>query len=498
VTPPRDLDALRQGAEAFLEEIAREVHAAHAGWQADADLQGIYSRHADAVGPEALAVARAAWEAEAPGAAALLEWLVGEQVDRALAPLHEAVIRWEATAAADVGGRRVAYQALPIEIANATERTERLALDRARAALVAAELAPRKREVLEREHAIVAALGIGDGYVATWEALTGIALAPLAAECATFLRDTQALWDEERPRALRAAGIPVADATRADAATLFRARGFDHGFPPAALEPAVRRHVTEMGLSPDADGRVRYDTGEREGKRSRAFCAPVAVPSVVHLVCRPHGGVYDWTTLLHELGHALHFASMDAARPVEARWLGDNSVTEGFAMLFDHRLQAPGWVARYTELRRKDRGAFRRVMALEELHFLRRYCGKLAFELALHGGAVAWDALPALYVETLSTATGFRYDPADAFVDVDARFYCVRYLRAWQLQARIDQALTERCDEDWWRNPRAGPWLRDTLMAPGQAERADQLAGRLAAGPLDFTPVRAAIEAAFG
>ena len=39
--------------------------------------------------------------------------------------------------------------------------------------------------------------------------------------------------------------------------------------------------------------------------RSRAFCAPVRVPHEVYLVLRPHGGQTDWTTFLHELGHAL-------------------------------------------------------------------------------------------------------------------------------------------------------------------------------------------------
>ena len=42
---------------------------------------------------------------------------------------------------------------------------------------------------------------------------------------------------------------------------------------------------------------------------------------------------------MHELGHALHFAYARAELPFEYRWLGDNSVTEGYAMLFDHRMQ---------------------------------------------------------------------------------------------------------------------------------------------------------------
>ena len=74
------------------------------------------------------------------------------------------------------------------------------------------------------------------------------------------------------------------------------------------------------------------------------------VPAEVYLVLRPHGGQGDWTTFLHELGHALHFAHMRPDLPMEYRWLGDNSITEAYAMLFDHRMQDAGWLSRYTEL----------------------------------------------------------------------------------------------------------------------------------------------------
>ena len=63
------------------------------------------------------------------------------------------------------------------------------------------------------------------------------------------------------------------------------------------MEDAVRRQVADMGIDPGAGGRIRYDIGEREGKRSRAFCAPVRVPDEVYLVMRPHGGQTDYQTL---------------------------------------------------------------------------------------------------------------------------------------------------------------------------------------------------------
>jgi hypothetical protein len=296
----------------------------------------------------------------------------------------------------------------------------------------------------------------------------------------------------------RTLGMRIQDTTRADALALFRAREFDAYFPAVDMDPSIRRQVREMGIDPDAAGRVRYDIGEREGKRARAFCSPVQVPDEVYLVLRPHGGQTDWSTYLHELGHALHFAYMRPDLRMEFRYLGDNSITEGYAMLFDHLMQDAGWLQRYTGLEKGTTPRFLRSSGFEELHFLRRYSAKLIYETHLYGGELSWDALPDLYVELLTGATTFRYARSDAFVDVDPRYYSARYLRAWQLQARITDTLVERYDADWWRNPRAGPWLVQSLFGEGQRELAQEQSQRVSGRGLSFAPLVRSIERALG
>jgi hypothetical protein len=497
-----ELDGLRARAEAFLQDVSREYHAVHAGLKAAAELQPIYAKHSEAYGDEAYALARDLFARSPDGsedrrtARMLLEWLLESRVGRDLAPMEERELAWEGAAVVLLpDGGSEPYQRVPITIANTRDARERRALDDARAALVQAELAPMKQERLAREKELVESIGIATSYNATFEALAGISLDALRRDCERFLRETQSMWDDVLPEFLkRGLGITRSEATRADALALMRVPEFDAHFPADAMERSVRRQVSEMGASPDAEGRVMYDTGERAGKRARAFCAPVRIPDEVHLVLRPHGGQNDWQTLLHELGHALHFGNMSRELPFECRWLGDNSITEGYAMLFDHHMQDAGWLARYTELGTSDVPRYLRSAGFEELHFLRRYCAKLIYELQLYGGSVPWDSLPELYVETLSGATSFRYQRADAFVDVDPRFYSVRYLRAWQLQALLAESLVERFNADWWRNPRAGPWITAELFAQGQRELAEEQAQRVAHKKLSFSPLVRAIE----
>jgi hypothetical protein len=484
--------------------VSRALHRAHAGLAPSADLRPIYARHADAVGPAALDVALGAL-ADAESAATtddaarsarlLADWQVEAQTARTLAPIEEREIAWEAAAVvATPDGRRVEYARVAQTIANTADRAKRLALDEARASLVARELVPLRRERVARERDAVESLGLGP-YVDAFVRVTGVDVRALADECDALLRDTAAMWDDVLPAfARRRLGVPVAELTRADALALFRAPEFDPYFPAGAMVATVRTQVSAMDVDPSAGGRAIYDVGERPGKRSRAFCAPVRVPEEVYLVLRPQGGAGDWRTLLHEMGHTLHFAYTRPDLPFEFRWAGDATVTEGYAMLFDHLMHDAGWLLRYTELGRARVAEFRRAAAFEELHFLRRYAAKLRYEIALYEGGLSWEALADLYATSLGTATGVRYREADALVDVDPRFYAARYLRAWQLQAALRGALRERYDDDWWRNPRAGPFLVGQLWGEGQRERGDELALRVAGAPLSFAPVIRAVE----
>ena len=496
------LDRLRRDGQAFSEEISREYYLAAAGLKPTAELQPIYAKYAAIMSADALAMTLEAFRGATPGSEEhrqtriLLEWLASLQSSRELAPLEEREIAWEASAMVRLpDGSSVQFERVPIEVANSADRAHRLTVYDARNTLVAAELAPMRREKFQRERDIIERLDLADGYNATWELLSGVSLQDLRAQCVQFLRDTQAMWDETFPSFVRRVlRIEPREATRADALALFRAREFDDYFPAAEMEARVQKQTREMGVDPLASGRIRLDTGEREGKRSRAFCAPVRVPEEVYLVLRPHGGQSDWSTFLHELGHALHFAYARPDYPFEYRWLGDNSVTESYAMLFDGLIQDERWLKRYTDLSGDPLRAFTRSSGFEELHFLRRYCAKFIYEIQLYGGDVSWDSLPDLYVDQLTGATSFAYSGSDAFVDVDPGYYSARYLRAWQLSALLDETLTERYDEDWWRNPRAGPWIVQSLFAEGQRDLAHELALRVSGRDLSFAPLVRAME----
>jgi hypothetical protein len=501
-SPTLTLERLRAEGDQLMEALSREYYLALAGHKGSADLQAVYARHEAIISDDALQMVREWYlgaengSEEQRAARMILEWQAELQAGRRLAALEEHEIAWEASARLPLpDGSDIEFQRSTIEIANRENRADRLAIDGARNALIAKELAPLRELRLSRDREITASLELADGTIPTFELLTGISLTALRAQCEAFLRDTQPMWDDLFTAVVkRQLGINPADAQRSDGVRLFRGQQFDRYFPPGAMQDAVLGQVREMGIDPLAAGRITLDADDRPGKRARAFCAPVRVPDEVYLVIRPHGGQADWMTFLHELGHALHYAYARPSLPFEYRWLGDNSITESYAMLFDHLTKNTRWLKRYSELGKTHLARFAHSAAFDELHMLRRYSAKLIYEMHLWGGEVSWREIPDLYADQLTKATRFRYDRANAFVDVDARFYAARYLRAWQLQALLAESLTERYDEDWWRNPEAGPWVIEELFAEGQREEGSALARRVSGKALEFGQLIRGIE----
>ena len=476
------LDQLVARGEQLNEELGREWYLTGAGLKTDPAFEAIYDRHAALQEPDALACAQAS------DVAALREWIVDLRVGRRVAAFEERQLAWEQQAMLRVDGRDIPYLRAGIELQNSPDRAFRIALDRERATLGAGGLNGLRRDRFSTERDIVREVTGEDDYVRAVARLSGMDLDVLAAQAATLLDDTADLYADALGRITRRRiGVPASELVRADSAWAFRADGYDAAFPQDRLLDTAVRQMREMGLDALSGGRVRVDTEERPGKQPRAFCVPVRVPDEVYLVLRPSGGHGDYRTFWHELGHAMHFAAVDADRPFHERWLGDNSVTEGFAMLWDHLTLDAGWLRRYSEGGQGGRVAeLQFELATNELYLLRRYAAKLAYEMALHRSDYG-IGLADEYAERLTAATGFRFPAEDYIRDVDPGFYSARYLRAWQLEATMASVVTARFDEDWYRNPRAGAFVHE-LMRRGQADAADAVARTIGHATLSFAP----------
>ena len=235
---------------------------------------------------------------------------------------------------------------------------------------------------------------------------------------------------------------------------------------------AFERTLAGLGIDLAAQANVKLDTEQRPLKSPRAFCAPVRVPEEVYLVIPRTGGRDDFGALFHEGGHTEHYAHVDPALPFEFRHLGDNSVTECFAFLFEHLTEDPHWLRAMLGV--EDAGGYLGFARATKLVFLRRYAAKLSYEMELHGGERPLSEMPELYAQLLGEAVGVDWPRASYLADVDDGFYAANYLRAWALETYVRRHLRRAVRPRWFAERAAGDVLRD-LWREGQRLDAEDM-----------------------
>ena len=201
------------------------------------------------------------------------------------------------------------------------------------------------------------------------------------------------------------------------------------------------------------------------------------------LVVLPQGGQDDYHALFHEAGHAEHFAHTAADLPTEARVLGDNGVTEGFAFLLEHLIANPAWLVGPAVV-----PTGRRVPRISSPSPSSATCAGTAPSCCTRSsctGALPLADLPERYAELLTLGVGVPYPASDYLEDVDGGFYCTCYLRAWAFEAQLTGYLKRRYGVGWFADRKAGSLVRE-LWNLGQSLRADKLLDEVCGEQIDL------------
>ena len=479
----RSLDELSADADRFVAELDEESYLHFSGQKETYELAPIYERHAELTKLDtALRLGasldggrrvRELWRFACEG---YLGNFVREEAER--------VAELEATLTADVDGEPVPYRMLRPAIANEDDRARRERLERARNELTEERLNPlhlRAAGVVHRETEQLGAASYTELY-----RRFGFPLDDLAEQCRGFLDSTERLWEETGERWFRArVGLGLGEVERWDAARVFRGVAWDAAFPRERMVPALEATLADLGIDLRAQRNVHLDLEERPNKDPRAFCVPIEIPGRVVLVLKPQGGPTDWATLFHEAGHTEHFAHTSASLAMEEKRLGDNAVTEGWAMLLEHLVTDPVWLERRLDVPRPHE--FAAEGASQLLWVVRRYCAKLLYELEFHRAPDVTELRPR-YVELLSDALKVTPSDTDYLADIDDGFYASEYLRAWALEAQLRSHLREQFGNAWFARRDAGSLLRE-LWSEGQRWTADELLREVTGETLELDAV---------
>jgi hypothetical protein len=480
---PGELDAYREEADRFIAELDEEYYLHFAGLKENLELEPIYERHqeltkldwaqklGDAVNGDRRV--RELWRFSCEG-----------YLGNLTTQFSERVAALETELQATVDGDTVGYRMLRPTIANTEDRGKRERLDKARTELTDEHLNPVYLEAVAVTQSEVPKLG-APNYLELYRKF-GFRLDNLADQCRALLAETESMYEDATDKLFRdRIGIGLGDAQRWDVPRVFRAEVWDEFFPADKMLPALEATLGDLGIDLHAQENVHLDLEQRPSKSPRAFCAPIEVPGKVMLVIQPIGGADDWRALFHEAGHTEHFAHTSPDLLMEEKRLGDNAVTEGWAMLMQHLTDDPAWLTRRLDVGRPDE--FAREGATGLLYFVRRYCAKLLYEIEFHAAEDVTSMRPR-YVELLGDALKVEPSDTDYLADIDSGFYVTEYLRSWAFEAQLRGHLRERFGTTWFVQREAGSLLRE-LWSEGQRINADELLKDVTGAELEMAAV---------
>jgi hypothetical protein len=361
-----------------------------------------------------------------------------------------------------------------------------------------AKLNDDRRELLQATEALAAELSGEPDPVARSEEEKRISLGQLAnvlADASALIEDTFAAQREKWfDRLLGQERKPQPSSSHA--AYMRRLSPLDHVYTKERATDICLETLKALGFDLAADPNIRPDLEDRPQKTPRACVIASDPPKVVHLITRAQGGLHDYQAFLHEAGHALHYAGVDASLPYTFRRISrDHALTEIYSYIVEEISYEPEWHALHFGLSEQEAHENAQATMFMNSLLFRRYTAKLHYELGFWSRFASDGGTPEGYAEGLSQATGLRYRWENYLADMDSGFYSADYLRAWIRNAQLREYLVANVGDDWWRSPETGALLRD-LFREGAKPTSEEVAERIGYNPLDVRPLVARFESA--
>ena len=485
-----DLDKYRNDVEGFLGEMDREYYLHYSGQKDELNFSALYRKYGHLFSMEINSEIKMLYETERDKEekrrlAQLLifstEYLIGEKVKEH----KDQFSTREAEATIDIEEKKVSYRYSSVIQMNEPDQGKRTAIEGKRNEITAVELNPILSDYWSKTHQIAKELGYKN-YLEMFSLLREIDYIKLSDVLNQILDRTDELYMEMMNSVLkREVGLSLKTVKRSDMPYLVRGKSFDEYFKKERLITSFYETMRGLGIDLNEQKNITLDIETREKKSPRAFCSIVKVPSEIYLCIMPSGGQDDYQAFLHEGGHAEHFANVFAELPVEFRCLGDNSVTEGFAFLFEYLSKNKTWLKRMLFLDDPDRYlSFSKAI---DLMMLRRYITKLQYEIRLHDGS-PMDGKAELYKKILYRSAFVEYPAENYLKDVDESMYCANYLRAWIFEAQLRAYLVDKFGESWFESKKAGDMLRE-IWYYGQKYKVEEILGELGFSGLSIDPL---------
>jgi hypothetical protein len=234
-------------------------------------------------------------------------------------------------------------------------------------------------------------------------------------------------------------------------------------FPKSDLAAFSARALEESGLNPGNN--ITLDLGKRKAKAAGAFCFTPNPPGEIVITMYPVGGVRDYELFFSSLGHALTFAFTDADDDFEIRAVRSKAQVGAYSELFRSLIYGPKWLKKY--LRIDADADFLKFLYLRRLMSTRITAARVLYEAELYKNPDSGE-LPAIFKERMEKASHCRTDEREYLWKNNSRPASFTVFNGMLIEPSISRSMKEKFDEEWWRIPAAGDFLKGLWREGGK------------------------------
>jgi oligoendopeptidase F len=481
------IESYRTRLEEFEQNLNRELYQYYSGLKDRLDLMVVYQEYSDLFSNESIREVKSELEKTGESFSSrrkslkkIHDFLVDQHLDFRAARLTQEIARVDSQQKFQWEGKEIGLSQVPSLLKNEPDAASRRQLSD-RFARILKDSEELRYERIKLQHSAAKALGFKN-YGEASEAISGIDYQQLLDSFdAVLFRMDDSYLERLRASIESTLRLPLAEAGSWDVARWKKQNDRENVFVEKNLLPTVEATVSELGIEPERPGAVTLDLDRRPMKHSGPFCIPIRVPHEIKIVMSPGNGSGCYSALLHETGHAYHFAWTSASLPIEHRIWGDRALSESYAFLFEHFLLERSWLVRRLSFSRTEE--YLRFQFLLRVFLVRRCAGKLRFALRLHGEE-SFDNISQIYAETMKAYTGLNHPPESWLADLANGFDAADYLRGWILESMLREYLETRFERVWTQNRSAIGFLKE-IWETGYLYSADELCREIGIGKIE-------------